>query len=211
MSIASLRREYAHATLSESDVEPDPIVQFRRWFDDAMRAEILEPNAMTLATTGLDGTPQARIVLLKGIDAGEFTFFTNYESAKGRELAADARASLLFFWKEIERQVRVSGTVARASDAESDAYFASRPSGSRLGAWASPQSAVIPSRATLDARLADAVERFGPDDVPRPPNWGGYRLGPVVLEFWQGRASRLHDRIRYRRDGASWVIERLAP
>ena len=213
MNIADLRREYQRASLSETDVDPDPLRQFQRWLDEAIAGQLPEPTAMTLATAGTDGTPAARIVLLKGVDAEGFLFFTNYDSRKGRELSVQPLAAILFHWVELERQVRVEGEVSKASVADSDAYFASRPRLSRIGAWASPQSDPIPDRGWLEREFSAAQERFAAnqDSIPRPPHWGGYRLLPTMVEFWQGRDSRLHDRIRYRREDAYWRIERLAP
>lgn len=225
MSIASIRREYRLAALTEQDVDADPFRQFDRWFHDAQEAQCLEPNAMTLATSSLDGVPDARLVLLKGVDHGGFVFFTDYRSQKGRTLDANPRAALCFFWPELERQVRINGTVRRISREESNAYFQSRPRGSRVGAWVSQQSSVLPSRDELDARVHAATERFGDGEVPLPDHWGGYRVVPLSLEFWQGRESRLHDRIRYRRShdakdgamdaasdtGTNWTRERLSP
>lgn len=211
MSIAHLRREYARARLDERDVDPDPLVQFHKWFDDARRAELPEPNAMTLATATPDGIPSARMVLLKAADERGFTFFTDYRSRKGQELEANPHAALVFFWGELERQVRVAGTVGRVSREETEAYFRTRPRESRLGAWSSHQSAVLPGREALEARLREVSARHPGDDVPTPPYWGGYLLRPNVLEFWQGRESRLHDRVRYQREAGGWRIERLSP
>jgi pyridoxamine 5'-phosphate oxidase len=215
VKIADLRIEYMRETLDERDVAPDPMRQFGHWFDEAVRAQLHEPNAMTLATADADGRPSARVVLLKDFDADGFVFFTNYASRKGRELAARTEAALLFYWPELERQVRIDGHAARVRPAESDAYFAGRPRLARIGAWASPQSEPIGGRATLEARFADAEARYAAvgEQVPRPPHWGGYRVVPEVVEFWQGRPSRLHDRIRYRRPHANglWTIDRLAP
>jgi pyridoxamine 5'-phosphate oxidase len=210
-SLADLRKSYSRGALAETDVAPDPVVQFDKWFAEALAAQIPEPNAMTLATVDADGQPSARIVLIKGMDARGVVFFTNYDSRKGRALASEPRAALLFHWIELERQVRLEGVVEKTSEAESDAYFASRPLGSRLGAWSSPQSAVVAGRAELEAREARMRERFG-DAPSRPPHWGGYRLKPAMFEFWQGRESRMHDRIRYCRTASDdWKIERLAP
>lgn len=211
MSIAHLRREYARARLDERDVDPDPLVQFHKWFDDARRAELPEPNAMTLATATPGGVPSARMVLLKAADERGFTFFTDYRSRKGQELEANPHAALVFFWGELERQVRITGTVSRVSREETEAYFRTRPRESRLGAWTSHQSTVLAGRETLEARLREVAARHPGDEVPTPPHWGGYLLKPDALEFWQGRESRLHDRVRYQREAGSWRIERLSP
>lgn len=211
MSIAELRREYRLASLDASDVDPDPVTEFGKWMDQALRADLQEPHAMTLATASADGVPSARVVLLRGYDAGGFSFFTDYRSRKGRELADNPRACGVFYWPELERQIRVSGTVRKVSREESDAYFRSRPPGSRLGAWASTQSAVIADRNVLEERLREAAARFGDADVPLPDHWGGYRIVPTEFEFWQGRESRLHDRLRYRKQGDLWRLERLSP
>jgi len=209
--IADLRQEYARESLDEHKVALDPIAQFSRWFQEAMGSACAEPNAMTLATAEQDGRPSARIVLLKGFDARGFVFFTNYRSRKGRELALNPQGALLFHWIELERQVRIEGDVEMVAREESDEYYASRPLGSRLGAWASPQSEVIARREELQSRLSEVSAKFG-DDPPRPEHWGGYRLAPDVVEFWQGRPNRLHDRVRYIRESATvWKIERLAP
>lgn len=210
-SVAELRREYTRAGLNETDVDADPIRQFGAWFEQALAAQLPEPNAMTLATVGADGLPSARIVLLKGYDAAGFVFHTNYESRKGKELAAHPFAALVFFWSELERQVRIEGKVERLPAAESDAYFQSRPLGSRLSAWASRQSEPVANRETLEQELEEMSQRFQGGDVLRPPFWGGLRLRPDAIEFWQGGSNRLHDRLRYRPGAAGWRIERLSP
>jgi pyridoxamine 5'-phosphate oxidase len=208
--IADLRKSYERAELDEAASERDPLQQFDRWLREAIAARLPEPNAMTLATVGNGGRPSTRVVLIKGYDARGLVWYTNYDSRKGRELAAQPFAALQFHWVELERVVRIEGRVERASSAESDAYYASRPLDSRLGAWASPQSQVIASRAVLVTNAAKAAVTHGLNP-PRPPHWGGFRLVPDAWEFWQGRKSRLHDRLRYRLDGSAWVRERLAP
>jgi pyridoxamine 5'-phosphate oxidase len=210
-TVADLRKEYTRAGLSESDVDADPVEQFRRWFDEALEADLHEPNAMTVATATPDGRPSARVVLLKGFDERGFVFYTNYEGRKGRELEENPRAALLFYWGELERQVRIEGTVSRTSEGESDAYYASRPRGSRLGAWASEQSRAVEGREVLEGRVRDLDAEYEGREVPRPAFWGGYRVEPEAVEFWQGRESRLHDRISYRRGDGGWEIERLQP
>jgi len=209
-SIAQLRKNYTFGQLSETEVPPNPLSLFQLWFDQAVKAECPEPNSMTLATADAAGNPSARIVLLKGADEAGFTFFTNYESQKGKDLAVRPQAALLFHWHELERQVRIKGLVERVSPTESDEYFHSRPAASRIGAWASPQSAEIPNREFLEETEKRFAADFG-DKPPRPDHWGGYRLHPTEIEFWQGRPSRLHDRIHYQLDGAQWRIARLAP
>ena len=206
-----MRREYTRAALAEADVDADPVAQFRRWFEQAEAAGLLEPTAMTLATATPDGRPSARMVLLRGFDERGFCFYTNYESRKGVELAANPRAALVFWWAELERQVRIEGRVERTSRAESEAYFHSRPPGSQLSAAASPQSRVITDRAMLERRVAELATGAPDGPVPLPDFWGGYRLTHEVVEFWQGRPNRLHDRLRYRRADAAWKLERLAP
>ena len=207
-----LRSEYTKASLDEKDLDPDPIRQFLAWFEQALEAQVAEPNAMTLATATPDGAPSARIVLLKGVDERGFIFHSSYESRKGRELARNPRGALVLFWPALERQVRIEGRVEQASAEESDEYFRSRPPGSQIGAWASTQSAVVPGREALERLFEEIQQRFAGVEIPRPPNWGGYRVVPESLEFWQGRPSRLHDRLRYSHTSErSWIIERLAP
>ena len=208
---SQLRVDYKRAALSERDAASDPFELFTRWFDEAVAAAIPEPNAMTLATVDAAGRPAARIVLMKGIDTRGVVFHTNYDSRKGRDLAANLRAALLFFWVGLERQVRIDGTAERVSAEDSDAYFAARPRDSQISAWASPQSAPVADRAWLEARFAECEARFASGAVPRPPHWGGVRVVPDRFEFWQGRASRLHDRLVWSRQGDRWTIGRLAP
>jgi pyridoxamine 5'-phosphate oxidase len=229
--LRDLRHEYAARGLDESELSPDPLEMFRRWMDEATAAGIGEPNAMVVSTVSSTGQPSSRMVLLKGLDEG-FVFYTNFSSRKGQELAANPRCALLFPWHDLERQVRVEGTATRMTPEESQAYFSSRPRGSQVGAWASPQSAVVDSRAALDQSYAETSERFGDlEELPVPPHWGGFRVTPEVVEFWQGRRSRMHDRLRYRRTaspagspagspadspagsaaGGSWAVDRLAP
>jgi pyridoxamine 5'-phosphate oxidase len=219
MELSNLRRSYEHGSLSERDVAADPILQFEHWMNDAINANLRDANAMTLVTVGANGRPSSRIVLLKGHDVGDaptgatargFVWYTNYTSRKADELAVHPHAALQFFWSELDRQVRIEGVVEKATSTESDLYFSQRPYESRIGAWASPQSAVIATRSELEERVVALRQQY-PSEVPRPPSWGGYRLVPDLFEFWQGRPSRLHDRIVYRRTGSSWTVLRLAP
>jgi pyridoxamine 5'-phosphate oxidase len=210
MNIADLRQEYMRESLDEKDVAPDPLQQFELWFDEAVKAQMPMVNTMALATVSAAMRPSVRIVLLKGVDHGGFVFFTNYKSRKGRELTANPEAALLFYWNELEREVRIEGRVEKISAQESDEYFDSRPLGSRHAAIASPQSRVVPDRTALEALFAAAGKHHG-DKAPRPAHWGGYRLLPAAIEFWQGRPNRLHDRVLYTRKARDWKIERLAP
>lgn len=211
MDLAGLRREYESQGIDITDLDPDPVEQSRKWIDDAIAAECVEANAMTISTVDDEGRPQSRYVLLRGLDERGFWFFTNSDSEKGRALAGNAHAALTFAWLQLHRQLRVGGVVEQLPAELSDAYFARRSRGSQIGAWASRQSTVIASRAALDEAVAEYERRFEGQEVPRPPFWCGYALQPDVIEFWQGRPSRLHDRIRFRRDGDTWVPERLAP
>jgi pyridoxamine 5'-phosphate oxidase len=209
--IADIRKDYKLQQLEQKDVAKDAIEQFTRWWQDAINSEITEVNAMTLATANKEGQPDARIVLLKDYNESGFVFFTNYNSHKGKEIEDNPKAALVFFWKELERQVRIEGTIEKTSTEESDEYFNSRPAGSRIGAWASPQSSVITGRDVLENYVTKYTAEFNNDNIPRPQHWGGYRLIPAKIEFWQGRSSRLHDRILYTRDADGWAINRLAP
>lgn len=211
-SIADLRKDYSSQTLRETDIELHPVDQFQKWWTEAVNSQIDEVNAMTLATASSDGMPSARIMLLKGFDNNGFVFFTNYKSYKALHLEENPKACLVFFWKELERQVRITGLVKKASSQESDEYFLSRPTGSQVGAWASKQSQVIESREWLENRYLQLTEEFKENELKRPPHWGGYVVTPVIMEFWQGRPSRLHDRIQYSlEENGSWKIERLSP
>jgi pyridoxamine 5'-phosphate oxidase len=212
IDIAGLRFDYSSRGLRRTDLDPDPIRQFNIWFTDAANAGIRDANAMSLATSTCDGTPSVRIVLLKGFDERGFVFFTNYSSEKGKELETNPRAALALYWMQLERQVRIAGKVERTSREDSERYFQSRPAASQLSAWASRQSEVIDSRQILDARLAKISERYEKEKIPLPPHWGGYRVYPEMIEFWQGRQNRLHDRFRYTRQAdGKWQIDRLAP
>lgn len=210
-SLQNLRQEYRSAELSEQDIDQNPIEQFKTWFQQALDAQLYEPNVMTLATATSDGVPSARIVLLKGFDENGFVFYTNYDSHKGRELAENPRAALVFFWADLERQVRIEGTVSKVDPSVSTAYFHSRPHGSQIGAMVSPQSQVVKSRAELENHIVILKEKYAEQEIPRPDHWGGYVVKPTTIEFWQGRPSRLHDRIRYKFVDGNWIIDRLAP
>lgn len=212
MTIAELRQEYTLQGLNEAEADPNPLTQFQHWFSQALEAKLHEPNAMTLATATRSGIPSARIVLLKGVDDRGFVFYTNYDSRKGQELTDNPHACLVFLWADLERQVRIEGTVTKISESESDAYFQSRPMGSRLGAWASEQSQVVTGRSVLEQRLAALKEQYEHQDIPRPSHWGGFRVIPHGIEFWQGRPNRLHDRLYYRllAEG-TWQRDRLSP
>jgi pyridoxamine 5'-phosphate oxidase len=210
--IAHIRKEYSLQTLNEADINTDPIAQFEKWWQEALDSHIEEVNAITLATASAAGKPSARIVLLKGFDKNGFVFFTNYHSHKGKEIDENPFACLVFFWKELERQVRIEGGISKVSEEESDAYYNSRPAGSRIGAWASPQSKVIASRQVIENNVAELEKNFAGGEIERPPHWGGYIVKPAVIEFWQGRSSRLHDRIQYNAlENGQWKTERLAP
>jgi pyridoxamine 5'-phosphate oxidase len=209
--LARVRKEYSRHPLDELGVDLNPFVQFHHWFEEAMKAELPEPNAMVLATASPDGKPSARVVLLKGFDERGFVFFTSYEGRKSVELTANTQAAVLFFWGELERQIRIEGTVQKTSKHESEEYFRTRPLDSRLSAWASKQSSIIPSRSFLEQKVSDLTSRYGNQEIPLPPFWGGFRLQPQVFEFWQGRENRLHDRVRYMLQGGVWQIERLSP
>lgn len=210
-AIADIRKDYKLKSLIEEDVKSDPIDQFSEWWNEAVNSQIEEVNAMTLATATSAGVPSARIVLLKGFTHKGFKFYTNYQSHKGTELAGNPFAALVFFWKELERQVRIEGTVEKSGEEDSEAYFKTRPAASRIGAWASPQSRPIAGRNILEENVVKFKEQFGEDNIPKPPDWGGYILAPSKIEFWQGRRSRLHDRIQYTRQSPGWKIERIAP
>lgn len=210
-SIADIRKEYMRESLSEGDVEMDPTLQFTRWWKEALASDISEVNAMTLATCNAAGIPSARTVLLKDYDKKGFVFYTNYQSRKAKDIEENPYATLLFFWKELERQVRIEGRIAKVDEAESEEYFHSRPEGSRIGAWASPQSTVVKNRDEIEENVRHYTEKFNSAAIPRPPHWGGYRVSPVHIEFWQGRPSRLHDRILYTLENGEWMIRRLAP
>lgn len=210
-SIADIRKDYKLKSLMEEDVADDPIAQFTKWWGEAVNSKIEEVNAMALATVTPDGTPSARIVLLKGLTSEGFLFFTNYLSNKGKELAENPKAALVFFWKELERQVRIEGTAEKVSEAESEAYFSSRPVASKIGAWASAQSTPITGRNVIEENVMKFKAQFGEENIPKPPHWGGYIVKPMKVEFWQGRSSRLHDRILYSKQNEKWKIERLAP
>jgi pyridoxamine 5'-phosphate oxidase len=207
-----LRKEYTRAGLTEADADPDPIEQFRKWFDEALAADLHEPNAMTLATAAPDGRPSARVVLLKGYDERGFVFYTSYEGRKSRELEENPRCALVFYWSELERQIRIEGRAGRVSEEESDAYYGSRPRGSRLSAWVSAQSRPVEDRGALEKRLWELEAEYEGREIPRPPFWGGYRVEPEAIEFWQGRENRMHDRLLYRRlSGGGWRMQRLQP
>ncbi len=211
INIADIRKEYKLKSLLENDVDADPLRQFQQWWNEALLSNIEEPNAMTLATSNREGKPSARIVLLKGFSNDGFVFFTNYESRKANQLKENLHAAILFFWKELERQVRIEGTVTKISEEKSTEYFLTRPALSKISAWSSPQSTVIANRDELEEKVTKYQEQFGNGEIPRPPNWGGYVVKPTVIEFWQGRRNRLHDRLQYTLSNDNWIIERLAP